>query len=168
MAFIRKSKPYRPIWAASSTIGHGNSSRSSHSWAGRPHDLLGEVVDPLLDLQLVLVEGKVEPWPAPYNVSYPSVTIPMGNYDIVHNNSEILGAIGIEGGGASARRSAWRRAGRGASRPGVSPDRSELWSVHLSAGRSTDVTCRIPGGRTAQEARSGEGQGRRRHAGVRR
>ena len=36
IALIRKSTPYRPIWAASSTIGHGNSSRSSHSWpAGR-------------------------------------------------------------------------------------------------------------------------------------
>ena len=33
MAFIRKSTLYSPIWAASSTIGHGNSSRSSHSWA---------------------------------------------------------------------------------------------------------------------------------------
>src|SRR5207249_9348062 len=28
-----KSNPYRPIWAASRTTGHGNSSRSSHSWA---------------------------------------------------------------------------------------------------------------------------------------
>nr|AJD73978.1 cellulase/chitin deacetylase [uncultured microorganism] len=32
-AFIKKSTPYRPILAASSTIGQGNSSRSSHSWA---------------------------------------------------------------------------------------------------------------------------------------
>src|SRR3546814_8530017 len=28
----KKSKPYSPILAASCTIGHGNSSRSSHSW----------------------------------------------------------------------------------------------------------------------------------------
>ena len=33
IAFMMKSMPYRPIWAASSTTGHGNSSRSSHSWA---------------------------------------------------------------------------------------------------------------------------------------
>ena len=33
IAFIRKSTLYRPICAASWTMGHGNSSRSSHSWA---------------------------------------------------------------------------------------------------------------------------------------
>ena len=33
IAFMMKSMPYRPIWAASSTTGHGNSSRSSHSCA---------------------------------------------------------------------------------------------------------------------------------------
>ena len=60
IALSRKSTPYRPIWAASSTIGHGNSSRSSHSWAGRADDVLGEVVDPLLDLQLVFVERQGE------------------------------------------------------------------------------------------------------------
>lgn len=32
-AFIMNSQPYRPIFAASSTTGYGNSSRSSHSWA---------------------------------------------------------------------------------------------------------------------------------------
>ena len=37
-------------------IGHGVSSRSSHSSAAGPDDGLGEVVDPLLDLELVLVE----------------------------------------------------------------------------------------------------------------
>ena len=37
-------------------IGHGVSSRSSHSGAGGPDDVGGEVVDPLLDLQLVFVE----------------------------------------------------------------------------------------------------------------
>ena len=31
IAFIMKSTPYRPISAACSTIGYGNSSRSSHS-----------------------------------------------------------------------------------------------------------------------------------------
>ena len=33
IALSMKSNPYSPIWAASSTIGYGNSSRSSHSWA---------------------------------------------------------------------------------------------------------------------------------------
>jgi hypothetical protein len=33
IAWAMKSKEYSPIWAASSTIGHGNSSRSSHSSA---------------------------------------------------------------------------------------------------------------------------------------
>ena len=33
IALSMKSKPYRPILAASWTIGHGNSSRSSHSSA---------------------------------------------------------------------------------------------------------------------------------------
>ena len=55
-----KSKEYRPIWAASSMIGQGVSSRSSHSWAGGPDHVLREVVDPLLDLQLVLVEVQRE------------------------------------------------------------------------------------------------------------
>ena len=60
IALSRKSTPYRPIWAASSTIGYGNSSRSSHSWAAGRIDVLGEVVDPFLDLQLVFVEVERE------------------------------------------------------------------------------------------------------------
>ena len=57
---MMKSKEYRPIRAASSMIGHGVSSRSSHSCPAGPDDVLGEVVDPLLDLQLVLVEVEGE------------------------------------------------------------------------------------------------------------
>ena len=39
--------------AASSSTGHGNSSRSSHSDAGGTDDVLGERVHPLLQLDLV-------------------------------------------------------------------------------------------------------------------
>ena len=46
-----KSSEYSPIRAASSMIGHGVSSRSSHSWAAGPHHVLGEVVHPLLELR---------------------------------------------------------------------------------------------------------------------
>ena len=51
-----KSKEYSPFLAASSMIGHGVSSRSSHSRAGGADDVLGELVDPLLNLELVLVQ----------------------------------------------------------------------------------------------------------------
>ena len=47
-------------WPPPATIGHGNSSRSSHSWAAGPHHGGGEVVDPLLDLLLVVVQRQRE------------------------------------------------------------------------------------------------------------
>ena len=55
-ALAMKSIEYRPILAASWMIGHGVSSRSSHSGAAGRIDIGGEVVHPLLDLQLVFVE----------------------------------------------------------------------------------------------------------------
>ena len=61
MAFEPGSRqPYRPISAASCTTGHGNSSRLVPLLGGGADDALGEVVNPLLDLQLVFVEGERE------------------------------------------------------------------------------------------------------------
>ena len=55
-ALATKSREYKPTRAASSMIGHGVSSRSSHSCAAGRITSFGEVVHPRLDLELVLVQ----------------------------------------------------------------------------------------------------------------
>ena len=49
----KKSSEYRPILAASSRMGQGVSSRSSHSAAGRPDHVRGEPVHPVAHLAQV-------------------------------------------------------------------------------------------------------------------
>ena len=74
IALIRKSQPYRPILAASCDDRARELLALVPLVGGRADDVLGEVVDPLLDLQLVFVEGEVGHGPLPIAM------LPAGNY----------------------------------------------------------------------------------------
>ena len=79
IAFIRKSTPYRPILAASCDDRPRELLALVPLVGGGADDALGEVVDPLLDLQLVLVEVEGEVGHGPQVTRGNNACLPVGN-----------------------------------------------------------------------------------------